>query len=117
MLPRHKDTRRRTMLLDAEKYRPAGFEPVTSHQQTEEICRGRCAVDIYKRGSAFHAGRVLGGRHSRTSTTCRWPSACWESICPSLAFARAVIRQGAPLSEAEESHVKGPRDRPRKCCI
>jgi hypothetical protein len=26
----------------------AGFEPVTNHQQTEEICRGRCAVDIYK---------------------------------------------------------------------
>src|SRR5215203_13172 len=45
-----------------------------------------------RRGSAFHAGRVLVGRHSPTPTTCKCPSVCWaaERDCPSLAFALAA---------------------------
>jgi hypothetical protein len=37
-----------------------------------------------RRGSAFHAERVLVGRHSPTPTTCRCPSVCWaaERDCP-----------------------------------
>ncbi len=33
---------------------------MTNHQQTEEICRGRCAVDIYKLRSILHSAIVRG---------------------------------------------------------